>query len=54
MDASLPLQIAYGIVFLLLVAVTLGIGYLTVADWQDRRRREKLTPKKSSPRRPRR
>ncbi|QSJ16255.1 hypothetical protein JYQ62_31640 [Nostoc sp. UHCC 0702] len=26
--------------FVLLLAVTGGIGYLTLADWRDRRRRE--------------
>jgi hypothetical protein len=29
------------IAFLLLVAVTGGIGYLTLVDWRDRRRRER-------------
>ncbi len=35
--------------FGLLIAVTGGIGYLTVADWRDRRRREqdKRSPKNS-------
>ncbi|WP_017654072.1 hypothetical protein [Fortiea contorta] len=37
----------------LLIAVTGGIGYLTVADWRDRRRREeeKRELKKSTPKR---
>jgi hypothetical protein len=38
---------------LLLVAVTGGVGYLTVADWRDRRLREneKRELKRSSPKR---
>lgn len=37
----------------LLIAVTGGIGYLTLADWRDRRRREeeKRELKKSTPKR---
>jgi len=53
-DPSLPLQLAYGVVFLLLILVTAGIGYLTVADWRDRRRRERLIPSKPSVRKQRR
>ncbi|GAB4211670.1 MAG: hypothetical protein OHK0012_04550 [Synechococcales cyanobacterium] len=49
MTAEWPLQLAYGTVFILLVAVTLGIGYLTLADWQDRRRFEKTAPTKRIP-----
>lgn len=37
---DLPLQIGYALVFVLLLAVTGGIGYLTWADWRDRRRRK--------------
>lgn len=29
--------------FTLLLAVTVGIGYLTAAEWRDRRRREQET-----------
>jgi hypothetical protein len=29
------------IAFVLLIGVTGGIGYLTISDWRDRRRREK-------------
>ncbi|MDP5338398.1 hypothetical protein [Nodularia sp. UHCC 0506] len=38
---------------LLLVAVTGGVGYLTLADWRDRRRREdeKREIRRSSPKR---
>ncbi|MBD2522439.1 hypothetical protein [Nostoc sp. FACHB-133] len=38
---------------LLLVVVTGGIGYLTVADWRDRRRRdeEKRTNRSATPKR---
>lgn len=37
----------------LLVGVTGGIGYLTVADWRDRRRRdeEKRTSRSATPKR---
>jgi hypothetical protein len=37
----------------LLVVVTGGIGYLTVADWRDRRRRdeEKRTSRSATPKR---
>ncbi|AHJ29408.1 hypothetical protein PN465_15000 [Nodularia spumigena CS-584] len=38
---------------MLLVAVTGGVGYLTLADWRDRRRREdeKREIRRSSPKR---
>ncbi|MBE9197758.1 MULTISPECIES: hypothetical protein [unclassified Nodularia (in: cyanobacteria)] len=38
---------------LLLVSVTGGVGYLTLADWRDRRRREdeKREIRRSSPKR---
>ncbi|QOV23142.1 hypothetical protein [Anabaenopsis elenkinii] len=38
---------------LLLVAVTGGVGYLTLADWRDRRRREeeKRELRRTSPKR---
>ncbi|WP_086764125.1 hypothetical protein [Nostoc sp. 106C] len=38
---------------LLLVAVTGGVGYLTLADWRDRRRQEneKLETRRSAPKR---
>jgi hypothetical protein len=41
------------IAFVLLVAVTGGIGYLTLADWRDRRRRdqEKRELRRTSPKR---
>ncbi|WP_445636312.1 hypothetical protein NSTC745_01194 [Nostoc sp. DSM 114161] len=41
------------IAVVLLVAVTGGIGYLTLADWRDRRRRdeEKRTPSRTTPKR---
>jgi hypothetical protein len=41
------------VAILLLVAVTGGVGYLTVADWRDRRLREneKRELKRSSPKR---
>jgi hypothetical protein len=38
------LQVGYTGVFLLLGGVTLGIGYLTWADWRDRRRRAQDIP----------
>lgn len=38
---SIVFQLAYGLVFLLLVGVTVGIGYLTISDWRDRRRRSR-------------
>jgi hypothetical protein len=39
------------VALLLLVAVTGGVGYLTVTDWRDRRRQEeeKREIKKSTP-----
>ena len=49
---SIVFQIAYGLVFLLLVGVTVGIGYLTISDWRDRRRRareEKASQPNRSP-----
>ncbi|WP_414526631.1 hypothetical protein [Nodularia chucula] len=41
------------VAILLLVAVTGGVGYLTVADWRDRqlREQEKRELKRSSPKR---
>ncbi|WP_089091241.1 hypothetical protein [Nodularia sp. NIES-3585] len=41
------------VALLLLVAVTGGVGYLTLADWRDRRRREdeKRDIRRSSPKR---
>jgi hypothetical protein len=41
------------VAIVLLVAVTGGIGYLTVADWRDRRRRdeEKRTSRSATPKR---
>ncbi len=39
-STSLTLQIAYGLVFLLLVSITGGIVYLTVVDWKDKRLRK--------------
>ncbi len=38
---SIVFQVAYGLVFLLLLAVTGGIGYLTISDWRERRRRSR-------------
>ena len=39
------------VALLLLLAVTGGVGYLTLADWRDRRRREdeKRETRRSSP-----
>ncbi|NJK63591.1 MAG: hypothetical protein HC921_13685 [Synechococcaceae cyanobacterium SM2_3_1] len=47
------LQLAYTLIFLLLVTVTGGILYLTFAEWWDRRRyeREEEPPRKSGKRR---
>ncbi|AVH62474.1 hypothetical protein CDG77_01965 [Nostoc sp. 'Peltigera membranacea cyanobiont' 213] len=41
------------VAIVLLVVVTGGIGYLTVADWRDRRRRdeEKRTTRSATPKR---
>ncbi|MGK7908233.1 MAG: hypothetical protein AB4040_13555 [Synechococcus sp.] len=42
MSESIPVlvqQVAFGLLLLLLGGVTLGVGYLTVSDWRDRRRR---------------
>ncbi|MEH2067975.1 hypothetical protein [Nostoc sp. PA-18-2419] len=41
------------VAIVLLVAVTGGIGYLTLADWRDRRRRdeEKRTTRTTTPKR---
>jgi hypothetical protein len=41
------------VAMLLLVAVTGGVGYLTLSDWRDRRRQEKenLDLRRSSPKR---
>ncbi|MEH2076083.1 MAG: hypothetical protein V7K57_17090 [Nostoc sp.] len=41
------------VAIVLLVVVTGGIGYLTVADWRDRRRRdeEKRTSRNATPKR---
>ncbi len=41
------------VAIVLLVAVTGGIGYLTLADWRDRRRRdeEKRTTRSTTPKR---
>ncbi len=41
------------VALLLLVAVTGGVGYLTLADWRDRRRREeeKRELRRTSPKR---
>jgi hypothetical protein len=41
METALPwvLRLAYGGIFLLLAAITLGVGYITLIDWRDRRRR---------------
>jgi hypothetical protein len=54
MADSLPTllqQISYGAILLLLVAVTGGVGYLTVAEWRDRRRRRLIFPSESKKRR---
>ena len=40
MDTALTFKILAYTALSLLVLVTLGIGYLTVSDWRDRRRRE--------------
>lgn len=47
METEFPLwaRLAYGSIFLLLAAVTLGVGYLTFIDWRDRRRRSQLERK---------
>jgi len=41
MEIDLPwvVRLAYGSIFLLLTAVTVGVGYITFIDWRDRRRR---------------
>jgi len=31
----------FGVAVLLLALVTIGVGYLTFSDWQDKRRRSK-------------
>jgi len=53
METDLPLaaRIAYGSIFLLLTAVTLGVGYITFIDWRDRRRRSEAERKTRSPKR---
>lgn len=47
METEIPLfiRIAYGSIFLLLAAVTLGVGYITFIDWRDRRRRNEVERK---------
>ena len=35
-----PIQFLGTAAFVMLIIVTLGIGYLTVAGWRDRQRRE--------------
>lgn len=46
-------NILASLALLLLVAVTGGVGYLTLADWRDRRRREeeKRELRRTSPKR---
>ena len=39
-NSALVFKILASTALSLLVAVTLGIAYLTVSDWRDRRRRE--------------
>jgi len=53
METNLPLvtRIAYGSLFLLLTAVTLGVGYITFIDWRDRRRRNEVERKARRPKR---
>jgi hypothetical protein len=35
-----PLQVLGTAAFVMLIVVTVGVGYLTVAGWRDRQRRE--------------
>jgi len=37
-DSNLPLVVLFWLALLLLGGVTLGVGYLTWAEWRDRRR----------------
>ena len=59
MDESVPVlvqQVTFGLLLLLLGGITLGVGYLTLSDWGDRRRRNQpaaaSTAKKSSVKKP--
>ena len=42
--SALLQQVAFGLLILLLGGVTLGVGYLTVSEWRDRRRRKQSSP----------
>ncbi|MGK7911253.1 MAG: hypothetical protein AB4050_07185 [Synechococcus sp.] len=42
--SALVQQFAFGLLILLLGGVTLGVGYLTVSDWRDRKRRKQSSP----------
>jgi hypothetical protein len=38
---NLGITVFFGFAVLLLALVTVGVGYLTFVDWQDKRRRSK-------------
>ncbi len=42
--SALVQQVAFGLLILMLGGVTLGVGYLTVSDWRDRKRRKQASP----------
>jgi len=40
-ELNLGISAFFGVAMVLLALVTLGVGYLTFIDWQDKRRRTK-------------
>ncbi|MCS7030507.1 MAG: hypothetical protein NZL92_03095 [Gloeomargarita sp. SKYG116] len=42
MATEWPLLALFGLALLLLGGVTVGVGYLTWAEWRDRRRRQQM------------
>ena len=42
--SALAQQVTFGLTLLLLGGVTIGVGYLTVSDWRDRKRRKQSSP----------
>ncbi len=46
-----PLNVLATLAFGLLIAVTIGVGYLTTVDWRDRRRQDRETREKRRSRR---
>ncbi len=50
-DPNLPLVVLFATALVLLGGVTLGVGYLTWAEWRDRRRQEAQRRSRSASRR---